>query len=231
MTNSTNSSSDSNFLQQINDDMAAAIDEARRSLVQVHVGQGNGAGTIWHPDGLIITNAHVVASEEFRQQRRGPRYGYWGSHEGQQALTVTLPDGRSLPAKVIARDNERDVAAIAVEASDLPTIRLGDSRKLKAGNWVFAIGHPWGVTGAASAGIVVGTGADLPEVLSNREWIAVDLRVRPGNSGGPLIDAKGRLVGINTLMTGPQIGAAVPVHVITEFLQQTVGTQAVATPV
>lgn len=207
----------STLLEQLNNDLANTVEDVRRSLVQINQGSGNGAGTIWHPDGLIITNAHVV-SAQFRGHRRR------GGYIPDGALTVTLPDGNTVPARILAQDEERDVAALSVDVTNLPVIRLGDSRKLQPGQWVFAIGHPWGVMGAASAGIVVGTGTDLPEVLTNRDWIVTSLRVRPGNSGGPLVDARGRLIGINTLMTGPQIGAAVPVHVIAEFLKEALGS-------
>lgn len=210
----------SNILEQLNVDMSSVIEDVRRSLVRISYGPGNGAGTIWHSDGLIVTNAHVVGGlDEQIGRRRGDGY-----KRVNNSLTVTLPDGRTLPARVLAQDNERDVAALSVNARDLPTIQLGDSRKLKAGQWVFAVGHPWGVTGAASAGIVVGSGAELPEITNGRDWIVISLRVRPGNSGGPLVDASGRLVGVNTLMTGPQVGAAVPIHTIKSFLKETLGS-------
>ncbi|MEP7289787.1 MAG: trypsin-like peptidase domain-containing protein [Chloroflexota bacterium] len=216
------SNSPATLLQQLNADMASVVEEVRRSLVQVSVGIGNGAGTIWHSDGLIVTNAHVVSHAGSRR-RRGYGYGY--AEQVNNALTVTLPDGRTLPARVIAQDDERDVAALAVDANNLPTIQIGDSRELRPGQWVYAVGHPWGVTGAASAGIVVGSGSEWPEMPTNgRDWIVISLKVRPGNSGGPLVDVQGRLLGINTLMTGPQVGAAIPVHTIKTFLKETLGT-------
>ena len=101
-----------------------------------------------------------------------------------------------------------------VDVTGLPTIEIGNSRALQPGQWVLAMGHPWGVKGAATAGVVIGVGSEWPEMpQSPKEWIAVSLRLRPGHSGGPLIDVNHRLVGINTLMTGPQVGMAVPVHV------------------
>jgi serine protease Do len=191
----------SGLLQQLNAELAAIALRARNGLVQVHNGRrGAGAGTIWHPDGLILTNAHVAAN---------------------RSLRVTLPDGRSLPARLLARDRARDLAALAVEATGLPTIELGDSRRLQPGQWVLALGHPWGVRDAATAGIITGTGRHLPEMpLSDREWIAVSLHLRPGHSGGPLVDDHGRLVGINTIMAGPDLGLAVPVHAAKHFLHE-----------
>ena len=188
------------MLDQLNADLADVVAEARRSLVQVHNGRhGAGAGTIWHPAGLIVTNAHVVG--------RGP-------------VTVDLPDGRSLPAQILAQDADRDLAALRVAAAGLPTIRLGDSRTLRPGQWVVALGHPWGVEGAATAGIVIGMGADGPEMPhSGRDWISVSLHLRPGHSGGPLVDVQGRLMGINTMINGPDVGVAIPTHVVVDFLK------------
>jgi serine protease Do len=190
-----------NLLEDLNRELGQLVEGARRSLVQVSSGaRGGGAGTVWHPDGLIITNAHVVRD-------RSPR--------------VTLPDGTVLNARILARDSDIDVAALMVEASGLPYIELGQSRSLRSGEWVTALGHPWGISGAATGGVVIGVGSDLPEMPgSGREWIAVSLHLRPGHSGGPLVDAQGRLVGINTMMNGPEVGIAVPVHVIKAFLHQ-----------
>jgi len=124
----------SNLLQELNHDLSKLAEEAQRSLVSISNGRrGAGAGTIWHPDGLILTNAHVV-------QLRSPK--------------VTLPDGRTAPARVLAHDKVLDLAALSVDAADLPTIELGDSQRLQPGEWVLALGHPWGVDGAATAGTV-----------------------------------------------------------------------------
>ena len=171
--------------------------------MQITNGRGAGAGTIWHEDGLIITNAHVV-------------YGH-------QNLKVTLPDERELPAQVIAFDKELDLAALSVNANNLPIIELGDLRALKPGAWVMAVGHPWGIQGAVTSGAVIGIGATLPEMQPGREWIALDLHMRPGHSGGPLVDAAGRLVGINTMITGPSVGFAIPVHTVKTFLKEALG--------
>ena len=194
------------LLQQIDGEMAALAENAQPTLVQITNGGGGvGAGTIWHPDGLIVTNAHVIA--------------------GRHVLNVHLRDGREFPARVLAQDTDHDIAALAIDASGLPTIALGDSKRLRSGEWVVAVGHPWGVTGAVTAGIVVGMGSEWPEMPpSGQDWIVVSLRVRPGNSGGPLVDVKGRLIGLNTMMTGPNVGVAVPVHVIKGFLRDALGT-------
>ena len=180
-------------LQQLSAEMADVVAEVRRSLVHVrNGGRGAGAGSIWHADGLILTNAHVV---------------------GSRALRVTLPDGRDLPASVVAHDSGLDLAALAVEADGLPYISLGGSMRLQPGQLVLAMGHPWGVSGAVSAGVVIGMGPHLPEMRSpGRDWLVANLRLRPGHSGGPMMDVQGRLVGINTMITGPEVAMAVPVH-------------------
>ncbi len=198
---------DSNqLLEQLNDAMANCIHQVHQSLVQISNGRGAGAGTIWHSDGLILTNAHVV--------------------RGHSHLNATLPDGWTLPTRVLAYDEALDLAALSVDAHDLPTIELGDSRQLKPGQWVMAVGHPWGVAGAVTSGVVIGIGANLPEMEQmqpGREWIALSLHMRPGHSGGPLVDAAGRLVGINTMITGPDVGFAIPVQVVKAFLKEQVG--------
>ena len=113
----------SNILLQLNDEMANLVAGVQRSLVQITNGgmSGAGSGVIWRADGLILTNNHVV-------QRR--------------SLHVTLPDGRKLPARLIASDPDNDLAVLAVEANGLPVVDLGDSRGLQPGELVFALGHP-----------------------------------------------------------------------------------------
>lgn len=188
------------FLHKFNEESARLSAQVHNSLVRVQSGRwGAGAGTIWHPEGLILTNSHVARSRRLR---------------------ISLPDGRRARARLIARSRELDLAALTVELSDLPFVELGDSANLQPGHWVMAFGHPWGVEGAATAGVVIGQGANLPEGPSfGRDWIAASLHYRPGHSGGPLVDAAGRLVGINTIMIGPDAGLAVPVHEVKRFLK------------
>jgi serine protease Do len=190
-----------NILQELNSEMAGVVRQTRDSLVRITNGHsGAGAGTIWSSEGLIITNAHVV-------QRASP--------------TVYLPDGRGLPARVLAHDPQRDLALLSVKASGLTAMALGDTHQLRPGEMVFAVGHPWGVNRAATAGVVIGLGGDMPEMAATRrEWLMVSLVLRPGNSGGPLVDVAGRLLGVNTIMTGPEVGGAVPVHVVKAFLRE-----------
>ena len=204
----------STVLQDLNSEMSGVVSKVGRSLVQISSGRrGSGAGTVWHSEGLIVTNAHVVG-------------GGSGRTGGTSQLRVTLPDGSVHSARLLARDSELDVAALMVESQDLTAIELGESTSLQPGQWVIAMGHPWGVTGVATAGVVIGSGSDLPEApRTGSEWIAVGLPLRPGYSGGPLVDSQGRLVGINTMIVGPEVGMAVPVHVVKRFLQQRLGTE------
>ena len=190
-----------NWVQQLNDDLAANVEKARCSLVEIHNGHGGvGAGIIVRDDGFVITNAHVV---------------------GQRGLKVKLPDGRTLPARLIAYDQVHDLAALTVDARDLQAIELGDSQNLQPGQWVTSIGHPWGVAGAVTAGTVIGNGADFPEMQTGgRKFVAASLHMRPGHSGGPMIDSAGKLVGINTLINGPDVGVAIPIEVVKAFLKE-----------
>ena len=209
-----------NILQAFSDEMATIASTTQRALVQITDGQNSiGSGTIWHSDGLIITNAHVIV--ERGMIRRGP-YGRVPVNR-QRDVHIVLGDGRSLPVKVLAVDEENDLAAISVDGSDLPTIAVGDSNSVKAGQWVMAMGHPWGVIDSITAGVVIGVGADLPEIPTGREWIALNLHLRPGHSGGPLVDIDGNLIGVNTMITGPEVGFAIPAHTVKRFLKDKLG--------
>lgn len=191
------------LLNNLSREMTAVIRRVQPSLVQLSNGRrGQGAGTIWHEDGLVLTNAHVA-------QRHAPK--------------VTLWDGRSFASKLLVYDEALDLAALAIEAEDLPTIELGKSTTLRAGDWVLAIGHPWGVVGAASAGAVIDVGVPLEWKPYHGELIQVGIQLRPGHSGGPLVDGHGRLVGINTMISGPQVGLAIPIHVVKRFLKEKLG--------
>ncbi len=191
------------LLERINGDLASVAAAAGQGLVQIADGRrGFGSGTLCHPDGLIVTNAHVVRG-------KSPR--------------VTLRDGRVLQARVIARDTELDLAALAVEADGLPSIELGDSHDLVPGQVVFALGHPFGIAGALTSGVIVGSGP--VETMRGRDLLVVDMPLRPGHSGGPLIDTRGRLLGINVMMAGPDVGLAVPVHAVKRFLAEGVSSK------
>jgi serine protease Do len=198
------------LMRDLNEALAGVTRRAMDSLVQVSDGRrGAGAGVILHAQGLVLTSAHVLQHGQVR---------------------VGLRDGRQLAAKILARSPERDLALLDVETEDLLAIDLGDSRTLRPGTWVMALGHPWGVLGGATAGVVIGVGPRLPEAPRrgrDRAWIAVSAHLRPGHSGGPLIDHAGRLLGINTMMAGPAVGLAVPVEDAKGYLHEVMGGQIV----
>lgn len=232
----------SSLLESLNSDLATVADSVLPGLVRVNAGpRGRGAGVIIREDGLIVTNRHVAEfGPRGRRHRRGSRGRRWqtgddhrhthghhwhhhgphghhhSGHEGKRwDLSVTLNNGERVPAELIATSDDHDLALLKVTAPGLAAVRLGDSTALKAGQWVTAYGFPWGVPGAMTHGVVIGSGDHLPEnPMPGREWIAVSLHYRPGHSGGPLVDAAGHLVGINTIMAGPEVGLAVPVHLV-----------------
>jgi len=182
------------------------IERLRRSTVQVRVRRsGSGSGVIWSPDGRIVTNAHVVPGLESLGA------GSLGDAE------VEFWDGRRMPASIVKRDRRRDLAALEVEASPLAAATIGDSNALRVGELVIAVGNPLGFTGAASTGVVHGLNWNEAG-LRNRAWVVSQLRLAPGNSGGPLANARGELVGINTMIAGG-LAFAIPSYAVAEFLK------------
>jgi len=194
----------------LSDTLAAALADVaqrvQRSLVVVHNGRhGAGAGVVWRSDGHIITNHHVVA--------RG-------------RIAVTLPDGRDLPARLVADEPEIDLALLKVEASELPAALVADARSLCVGQVVLAVGHPWGQRGVVTAGII--SGLSRAATRGQRGSVPIlrsDVTLAPGNSGGPLVNAAGGVVGINTMLVGGDLGVAIPSHVVSDFVAQALGEQ------
>ncbi len=193
------------MILHMNGESAARFDEAfsavgeklRRSTVQVFDGRrGAGSGVIWRADGWIVTNAHVVRGNSAR---------------------VRLADGRMLDAEIMARAAERDLAALYVAARDLPAAEIGASTAVRVGEIVLAAGSPLGVRGAVSAGVLHGVGS-VPRVGKQR-WLQADLELAPGNSGGPLADANGRVIGINS-MIAMGLGLAIPSQEVEQFLMR-----------
>lgn len=180
----------------ITDVFVAMAERLRQSTVQVRGhGPGGGSGVIWSADGLIITNAHVA---------RGPR------------VTVELADGRTFAATVAARDEGRDLASLQIAATGLPAATIGDSDMLRVGALVLAVGNPLGLNGALTTGVVHAAAvADGPR---QRGWVRADVRLAPGNSGGPLADAAGEVIGINSMIAGG-LALAVPSNAVARFLR------------
>ena len=166
--------------------------------------QGQGSGFITRSDGVVLTNAHVV--------------------DGASDVTVTLPDGRSYSGKVLGADPLTDVAVVKVVASKLPVAPLGDSARVRPGEWAIAIGNPLGLDNTVTAGIIsavqrtnaVGEGQRVP-------YIQTDAAVNPGNSGGPLIDDRGQVIGINTAIRqapGAGLSFAIPINTASQIAAQ-----------
>lgn len=181
-------------IASLNDGFADGLATARRSLVRiVSRGRGVGSGVAWQGGGTVVTAAHVVE----------------GGH-----IQLVDADGERVPGRVVARDDAADVAFIEAE-TDLVEVAVRDARELRPGELAFAMGYPWGIAETASSGIVIGVGDEWAGG-SGRDWLALNMRLRPGNSGGPVFDAAGRLIGIATIMAGPDVGLAVPSHVVAE---------------
>jgi S1-C subfamily serine protease len=166
--------------------------------------QGQGSGFITRSDGVILTNAHVV--------------------EGASDVSITLPDGRSFSGKVLGTDPLTDVGVVKVVASKLPVAPLGDSSRVRPGEWAIAIGNPLGLDNTVTAGIIsaiertnaVGEGQRVP-------YIQTDAAVNPGNSGGPLINDRGQVIGINTAIRqapGAGLSFAIPIDVARQIAAQ-----------
>jgi serine protease Do len=168
----------------------------RRSTVQIRDprhARSIGSGVIFSANGAIITNAHVASGDE---------------------AAVGLWDGCELRARVTSRDSGRDLALLETGARDLPAASFGDSSRVRVGELVIAIGNPLGFAGALTTGIVHAVGA-VPG-LGRRVWVQADVRLAPGNSGGPLADAEGRVIGINTMIANG-LALAAPSNTVADF--------------
>jgi serine protease Do len=173
------------FAETASSASAEVIEHSHESVVQVRSwGRGTGAGVIWDEDGLVLTNHHVVSGG-----RRGAR------------VRVVLHDGRTFDAETVKRDRDLDLALLRIKDGDLPAAPVGDSDALRVGELVYAIGHPWGRLGTVTAGIVSGLGV-VRRPGGRARYIQSDVALAPGNSGGPLLNARGEVVGINAMILG-----------------------------
>jgi serine protease Do len=174
-----------------------------RSVVLVNSNHGSGSGTIWRPDGLIVTNNHVVRGD---------------------GASVVLSSGECLPARLLARDPDHDLATLKVEAAGLPAVEAGDSTRTHVGQWVLAAGNPMGMRGVVTAGIITGVSQVAgPDRTWLDDMIQADLALAPGNSGGPLTDGRGRVLGINSMVAAGGLALAIPTHVVEQFLSPASG--------
>jgi serine protease Do len=171
----------------------------RRSTVLVHAGpRGNGSGVIWSSDGVIVTNAHVARRAQLRTQ-----------------LGVQLWDARELDATLVSSDPVRDIAMLRVNAKNLPAASAADSSRVRPGELAIAIGNPLGFVGALTTGVIHAVGP-LPG-LGPQSWVQAGVRLASGNSGGPLADAAGRVIGINTMVAG-RLALAIPSNAVSDFV-------------
>ncbi len=165
----------------------------------------SGSGVVISPDGEILTNNHVIE-------------GAQGSDDKPQ-IEVKLSDGRTFKGQILGRDKELDIALVKIDASGLPFAKLGDSDKAKVGEWVVAIGNPLGLEHTVTQGIISAKGRRLDAGLG--AYLQTDAAINRGNSGGPLLNLKGEVLGINTLIRadGQNIGFAVPISEVTRILK------------
>jgi Do/DeqQ family serine protease len=179
------------------------------------VKQGTGSGFIINNNGQIITNAHVVA--------------------GATKVTVTLKDGRTIAGKVKGIDRVTDVAVVEIDQKNLPSIQIGNSDRIKPGEWAIAIGNPLGLDNTVTAGIVSATGrtsAEIGAADKRVNYIQTDAAINPGNSGGPLLNATGQAIGMNTaILRGTQgLGFAIPINTAIRIANQLIATGKVEHP-
>ena len=166
---------------------------------------GLGSGFIVDPEGYVVTNRHVIA--------------------GADEITVTLHDGRSLAADLVGQDEKTDLALLKVEADEaLPSVAFGDSEAVRPGDWVIAVGNPFGLGGSVTAGIVSARGRDLPGG-SIIDFLQIDAPINRGNSGGPTFDVTGKVIGVNTAIYSPNggsvgIGFAIPSEVAGDVIAE-----------
>jgi serine protease Do len=171
--------------------------------------QGSGSGVIISPDGYIVTNDHVI--------------------DGADTVSVTLADQQEYEAKVVGRDAKTDLAVLKIESKQkLPVAALGDSDQLNVGDWVVAIGNPFGLTHTVTSGIISAKGRVIGAGPYD-DFIQTDASINPGNSGGPLFDLNGNVIGINTAIMpqGQGIGFAIPVNIAKTLLPQLMKTGSV----
>ncbi len=181
--------------------------QASPAVVRVAGARGEGSGVIIQPDGIILTNAHVVG--------------------GAPVVEIGLADGRLLEGRVLGEDPGIDIAVIQVDAAgELPMAPIGDSDRLEVGQAAIAIGNPLGLDRTVTSGVVSAVNRS-PRGLGLEGLIQTDAAINPGNSGGPLLDSAGRVIGINTVILqvpGAGLGFAVPINLASNVVQQLLTT-------
>ena len=176
--------------------LARIVDRLQQVTVEVYSPGGGGAGILWAPD-LVVTNAHVARASYVR---------------------VGLADDRQVEAHLVSVDRRADLALLRMPRAGVAPAALADSDALRVGALVVALGHPLGLRRTLTAGVVHAFAPSLP---GGRRWIHADLRLAPGNSGGPLADTAGQVVGINTMIAG-DLALAIPINDVRRFVAATV---------
>jgi len=184
------------------------VRRTRRGRQVVPIYEGTGSGLIVSGDGHIVTNHHVVADAD--------------------TIRVWLHDGRQFDATAVGTDAEADLAVIRIEAEDLTPATLADPTDVHVGQWVLAVGSPFGLSQSFSAGIISGTGRSNLGLSAFEHMIQTDAAINPGNSGGPLIDLHGRVLGLNSAIksmsgTGSGVGFAIPVDMVHRVTSSLIG--------
>jgi serine protease Do len=194
-------------------ELAALAERVRPSVVEVASDRGGGSGIVWTRDGLIVTNHHVVPGE---------------------AARVVLADGRRFAARVDRRDRDHDLAVLRVPAGDLPAAAIGDSTRVRVGQLVVAVGNPFGVPRAVTVGIISGPKDGSHGRLQWRNGIQAEIELRPGNSGGPLLNAAGEVIAVNAMVIGPRLALSIPSQTVEALLgegrRRQLGLRVQATP-
>ena len=163
-----------------------------------------GSGFIVSADGYVLTNNHVV--------------------EQADSVTITLPDGKEYPAKVIGTDSSTDIAVVRIDAADLPALTLADSSLVEVGEWVLAVGNPFGLQESVTAGIISAKGRSDLDIVRVEQFFQTDAAINMGNSGGPLVNLNGDVIGMNTAIASNNgghmgIGFAIPSNLLSEVMQ------------
>ncbi|BAY14816.1 peptidase S1 and S6 chymotrypsin/Hap [Nostoc sp. HK-01] len=200
---------------EFNDPLLRRFFGSQLPEAQERVERGTGSGFIISGDGQILTNAHVV--------------------DGADTVTVILKDGRSYQGKVLGKDDLTDVAVVKIQASNLPTVSVGNSDQLQPGEWAIAIGNPLGLDNTVTTGIISATGRSSNQIGASDkrvDFIQTDAAINPGNSGGPLLNARGEVIAMNTaIIQGAQgIGFAIPIATAQRIANQLISTGKVEHP-
>jgi serine protease Do len=189
------------YVAELSEEAAALADRISASVVLVRGPRGGtGSGVVWNGQRLVVTNHHVVSADD--------------------RATIVLRDGTQLPARVIRRSPELDLAALQVEDGEdlLTPAEIGGSSRLRVGDLIMAVGNPMGERNAATLGIVSGIGTPTPVMAG--EPILASITLRPGNSGGALADAYGRIVGVPYMVIGPGLALAVSSRAVNWFVKE-----------